>query len=150
MNQLALDRLYRLIEADLDGAIAGRPAGPGLPPAWLGLRAQLAAHPDWVEGLNRFRMEYPPFKERVALTVQLIESLETKPMGPARLAEAKQLNVPGLRGEHYRLEANIRRFPGGLALLEATSYPRLPEEAGPAGGARKRNLTDKIMGLFKP
>ena len=147
--QLGLDRLHRLLEADMDAAMAGRPAGPGLPPAWIGLRSQLASHPDWVEGLNRFRMEYPAFKERVTLTVQLIEALEARPMGPARLAEAKELNVPGLRGEHYRLEAHIRRFPGGLALLEATGFPRLPEEAVPAAGARKRNLTDKIKGLFK-
>lgn len=148
--QLSLERLYKLLEADMDPALAGAPARAGMPPAWLGMRSQLAAQPDWVAALTRFRTEYPAFRERMALTMQLIDGLQGRPAGPSRLGEAKELNVPGLRGEHYRLEAHVRRIPGGLALLDETGFPKLEATLVPAAGGRKRALTDTIKGLFKP
>lgn len=149
---LNLNQLYRLLDADLAAATAGEPAAVDGPAAWQAIRGRVASERVWLDALKQFHYGFPAVQQSVLAVGELMANVAKLPAGPATLARAKEVNVPVVRGELYRLEAFLRRFPEGQALLEGTRIARLealqetPAQQAPV--ARKRSLTDKIKDVF--
>lgn len=151
-DAITLARLDALLNRDFDRAVAGEPAEGNFPAVWTNVRAKLAESQPWQEALRAFRADYPEFKEAVAAAMPLMQTVESLPL-PERLAEVKPINLPAIRGLHYRLEAHFRKLPDGEAFLNALRpyqlrVPEADEVIVPAAG-KKKSLTDRMMGFLK-
>lgn len=148
---LNLNQLYQLLDADLAAAVEGAPPAVAGPAAWQTIRDRLGSERAWLEALKQFHFGFPAVQQSVLAIGELMAGVAKLPAGPTTLLRAKEVNVPAVRGELYRLEAFLRRFPEGQALLEGTRIARLEpllESPAQAPVARKRNLTDKIKDIF--
>ena len=166
MDQLDFDRLYRLVSPPKTGPLGVKPAtGPlGKKPAtgplgarvadvveepeiWRKIKAGLEESPAWREAIERFRADYPLFKDAVSTAVPLFEQLIALPPGPDRLSGLKEIGVPALLGQHYRLEALFRPLPDGEALIDQVRVkPKAGLSAEPDGKGRK--LTNRLKAFF--
>lgn len=151
LDQLNLAALFALIESDFEAAIAGQPPQGAYPAAWLAVRPQLASSPDWQQAVRAFSLDYPDFAQAVEQAVTQFDRIASTPLQPAHLKEAKALELPTLRGQHYRLETHFRKLPEGQALLDGTrirpveigsTVPQAQESPG-------KKLTGMLKGLFK-
>lgn len=165
MDQLDFDRLFRLVTPPKTGPLGGRPVtGPlGRKPAtgplgakapeleepevWRKIKAGLEESPAWRDAIERFRADYPLFKDAVATATPLFEQMTAQPPGPDRLNGLKEIGVPALLGQHYRLEALFRPLPDGEALIEQV---RVKPKAGlsPEPGGKGRKLTNRLRAFF--
>jgi hypothetical protein len=155
MGRLNMQRLATLIETDLEPALAGAPAPAGQPIAWARLRPTLAARPDWVEALKRFRMEFGAYHDVAGSTLDAFEALRAQPATPDRLAGAKAIGLPSAKGAQFRLESIFRRLPEGEAFLLAMKIDTPEPAPGDAPleervpPTKKRSLTDQVLGFLK-
>lgn len=151
LQQLNLEALHRLFARDWAAAQAGEPPKQ-VPASWLKARGAIAKLPAWAEAVRRFEEDYPAYRESVQLATELYVRIEAMPAGQAKLQAIKELNLPAIKGLHYRLESLFRPLPHGEAVLQGTRrYVPEAEAAAasePAGGA-KRSLTDRLKNMFK-
>jgi hypothetical protein len=151
LQQLNLEALHQLLARDWAAAVAGE--GPTqVPASWLKVRGAIAQQPAWTEAVRRFEEDYPAYRESVQLASELYVRIEAMPAGQAKLQALKELNLPAIKGMHYRLESLFRPLPHGEAVLQGTRryVPEAEPAAGrePVGGA-KRSLTDRLKNMFK-
>ena len=148
MDQLDFDRLYRLVSPPKTGPLGARTADAvEEPEAWRKIKAGLEESPAWREAIERFRADYPLFKDAVSTAVPLFDQLTAMPPGPDRLNGLKEIGVPALLGQHYRLEALFRPLPDGEALIEQVRVkPKAGVSAEPGGKGRK--LTNRLRAFF--
>lgn len=150
VQHLNLEALNRLLERDWAAAVAGEPP-VNVPAAWARHRTTAARQPAWVEAVRRFREDYPAYSDSVRMTSELFAGIGAMPPSQARLQAVKELNVPAIKGMHYRLESLFRPLPNGDALLQSTRRHLLEEAPEPADevAAPKRTLTDRLFNIFK-
>lgn len=151
LQQLNLEALHELLARDWAAAVAGE-APTQVPASWLKVRGTIAKQPAWIEAVRRFEEDYPAYREGVLLATELYVRIEAMPAGQAKLQAMKELNLPAIKGMHYRLESLFRPLPHGEAVLQGTRrYAPEPEAAAasePVGSA-KRSLTDRLKNMFK-
>jgi hypothetical protein len=155
LNALNLAQLHRVLSADFKAACEGAPPVGNPPEVWKGARAQLATSEEWRGSVQAFLDGYSEFTEALKALVDAFAGLDVYPAGPARLKAAKELNVPGVKGMHYRLEALFRKLPGGDAVLEGTRFYLFEPaafaaepEPEPAAAVSGKKLTDRLFKLF--
>jgi hypothetical protein len=152
MGWLNFERLSALIATDMPAALAGEAPTMPLPSGWAQLRDTFKTRPEWPEALRRFSMDFESYRTQVGPALEAFEALKGLPASPDRLARGKAIGLPAAKGIHYRLESGFRRLPNGEAFLVGIRYetPDAPKGPDPdATGARKRSLTDQVLGFLK-
>lgn len=153
LNALNLTQLHRVLASDFEAACAGHPPAKPVPEVWKAVRGQMVTSDEWRAAVQAFLDGYGEFSEALAALIEAFAGLDVYPAGPARLKAAKELNVPGVKGMHYRLETLFRKVPGGDALLEGTRLylfepDALTPEPEPVAAASGKKLTDRLFKLF--
>jgi hypothetical protein len=155
LDAINIGRLYSLVSADFETALMGQEVAFAAPRVWLKLRDKLAVLPEWQLALTKFIEEYPAFQRAMLQAKLEFEQLNELPPTKERINQAKALNLPALKGLHYRLESIFRRLPHGEELLgavrvKAIEYPETEPDTELAPVSLKRSLTDKLLGFFNP
>lgn len=149
LDMLNMEQLHEIVQEDFAPALAGEAPARRYPQAWLTVRERLATSSEWQQALRAFEMDFPNFKQAVERVASEYEELSAVPLTPEHFNRAKALELPSLKGMHYRIETLFRKLPLGHALLEGTRIRPVDVAGGEAPPVKEATPVKRITGILK-